>query len=459
MALEVGNWSTTDASNTFTVPDGAPEGWLGKDVNNVLRAVMGALRRFYADIEWLDLDWSAANTHATITRLSTTQFKVVGMDATSWMTVNRRVKLVGGTTDYGFITASSFSTDTTVTVTMDGGDVPASLTKSYVHCGRTLAKVAFNSDAVTLASLLPVNLGDPWRNKLVNGDFQIWQRGTSFTAEGYTADRWRATLGTGGAATISRQSHTLGQTDVPDEPQYFLRWTHGTNSSSVPILEQRIESVRTMAGQKLTASVYLKCGSTMTVVPKFKQFFGSGGSADVDSTAGSFAVTSSWTRFTYTVTLGAMTGKTIGAGDYLTLRLEMPTGATFTLDVSDAQVERGGTVSQYARQAAGDALDACQRFFAKTFPQATAPAQSAGNTGTINTVASGTAIFEGWSFPRTMRAIPTITTYAPDAASSNWSSGVAASVFYTSESLTNFYSAGAADQNAYSIHATADAEL
>ena len=28
-------------------------------------------------------------------------------------------------------------------------------------------------------------------NLLINGDFQVWQKGESFNAAGYTADRWR----------------------------------------------------------------------------------------------------------------------------------------------------------------------------------------------------------------------------------------------------------------------------
>ncbi|HYC63901.1 MAG TPA: hypothetical protein VEC14_04145, partial [Reyranellaceae bacterium] len=42
------NWDQTDASNTTAAPDGAPEGMAPSGVNNVIRAMMGAIKRRYA---------------------------------------------------------------------------------------------------------------------------------------------------------------------------------------------------------------------------------------------------------------------------------------------------------------------------------------------------------------------------------------------------------------------------
>ena len=62
-----------------------------------------------------------------------------------------------------------------------------------------------------------------FRNKLINGNFEIWQRATSQTSAGYgSADRWDNTH-IGSTKTASRQSFTNGQTDVPGNPKYFHR--------------------------------------------------------------------------------------------------------------------------------------------------------------------------------------------------------------------------------------------
>ena len=46
-------------------------------------------------------------------------------------------------------------------------------------------------------------------NYILNSSFDIWQRGTSFSATGYTADRWYASSSIV-ATTVSRQNRDAG---------------------------------------------------------------------------------------------------------------------------------------------------------------------------------------------------------------------------------------------------------
>src|SRR3982074_281431 len=47
MDIGASNWSETDASNSAPAPDGAPEGMFPSGVNDTIRAVMGATKRWY----------------------------------------------------------------------------------------------------------------------------------------------------------------------------------------------------------------------------------------------------------------------------------------------------------------------------------------------------------------------------------------------------------------------------
>lgn len=61
------------------------------------------------------------------------------------------------------------------------------------------------------------------RNKLINGNFDYWQRATSQTSSGYgSVDRWYGGH-SGTTKTASRQTFTVGQTDVPNNPKYWMR--------------------------------------------------------------------------------------------------------------------------------------------------------------------------------------------------------------------------------------------
>ena len=146
------------------------------------------------------------------------------------------------------------------------------------------------------------------KNKIINGDFGIWQRGTSFTLSAgtrtYTADRF-SDIFVGGSptVTISQQSFTAGTAPVAGyESSFFHRFAlSGTaTSNTANQTRQAIEDVRTFAGQTVTFSFWAKADSARTVNVYFGQIFGSGGSADVYTTSVPVSLTTSWARYTST---------------------------------------------------------------------------------------------------------------------------------------------------------------
>lgn len=222
-------------------------------------------------------------------------------------------------------------------------------------------------DVPTNAQLAPY-LG---RNLIINGDFSVWQRGTSQTSDGYgSADRWSMNA-SGATFTSDQQTHALGQTDVPSNPKYFLRHdvTTGNNFTGT---EHDIESVISTAGREVTLSFYAKGvnpgGGEAGV--RITQRFGTGGSpsASVVTDLSNFVLTSSWQRFTYTFTPASVSGKTLGTDGNDTLRILIGQGSdtstdAWNIDVSNVQLEFGDVATDFEYVSPADQEARCKRYF------------------------------------------------------------------------------------------------
>ena len=209
-------------------------------------------------------------------------------------------------------------------------------------------------------------------NAIINGAFDIWQRGTSFAspADGlYTADRFITFQnGTGATRTISQQTFTPGTAPVAGyESSYFFRYLCSNlgSGNSYQAMQNRIEDVRTFAGQTVTFSFWAKADSAKTITLALIQNFGSGGSSAVNvDVATTFSLTTSWTRFTRTVAVPSIAGKTIGAGSFLQLGFELGS-QVITFDTWGWQLESGSTATTFRRNAVNFAeeLASCKRYY------------------------------------------------------------------------------------------------
>ena len=119
-----------------------------------------------------------------------------------------------------------------------------------------------------------------FRNKIINGDFDIWQRATSQTTSGYGSDdHWR-NIHYGSTKTTSRQTFTVGQTDVPGNPKYYKRTvvTTGSGAGDFASILTKVEDVRTLSGKTATLTFYAKADSPKNIAVEVSQIFGTGGS-------------------------------------------------------------------------------------------------------------------------------------------------------------------------------------
>ena len=210
-----------------------------------------------------------------------------------------------------------------------------------------------------------------YRNLIINGAMQVAQRGTSFTTDNiYTLDRWRSGDGTGGtpARTLSQETFTLGQTDVPNA-HYYLR--HNQTSASTngnSSLVQKIEDVTRFDGQTVTLSFYAKADAAMDMDVSFIQDFGTGGSPSPDvAFTETVSIGTSWTRYTVTKTLGSLSGKTLGTDGVhtscLIFNIDFKPTSTFTFEATLFQLEYGESATEFEHRPYGTELQLCQRYF------------------------------------------------------------------------------------------------
>jgi len=126
------DFSTTAANNTTVGSVSVAEGMLPSTINNAFRGLAAEIREWYNDSQWVI--YGDGDGSFTITYASATSFTVSGVDVTSFYHVGRRVKAIATTpgTIFGTINASTFSTNTTVTVTWDSGSLANEAVTIYV---------------------------------------------------------------------------------------------------------------------------------------------------------------------------------------------------------------------------------------------------------------------------------------------------------------------------------------
>ena len=332
-----------------------------------------------------------------------------------------------------------------------------------------------------------------FRNKIINGDFSVNQRGftSGTTSATYGFDRWRQ-FNSGGTVTMSSQSFTIGSPAATGfESETFCRLVTASQSASgdYGVIQQPIENVRTFANSTVTISFWAKATSgTPKVAVEISQFFGTGGSpsADVDTLGGQVTLSTSWARYSVTMTIPSINGKTIGTTantSFIGLNLWISAGSTFnsrlssigiqnnTFDIWGVQVERGSVATPFEQRPMQTELALCQRYFQKSYSQGVTAGTvtDAGIYGFYGSTSGFTTILGTVQLKVSMRVAPTTVTYYRNdtgGIGGNWftssSSGSATpTTIYAGDSSFSFYQA---TNGAYLVggmygHWTASAEL
>jgi hypothetical protein len=284
----------------------------------------------------------------------------------------------------------------------------------------TTTNLSVGADGSTLVANSSASTGVSWagnlaagRNAVLNGAFDIWQRGTSITTNGtYTADRWYCSLGTPGS--VSRQA-TSDTTNLPNI-QYCARVgrNSGQSAQGFEQISQSLETVNSIpfAGKTVTMSFYARAGanfsSTSNALTLFLQsgtgtdqnvlVTWTGGATVINSTA---TLTTTWQRFTFTGTVPS-TATQLGWQIYYQTSASAA-GAADYFEITGIQLETGSVATPFIRQngTLQGELAACQRYCYQT-----SASQDVLGSGVAN---SSTVAYTFVPWPTTMRSTPAVT--------------------------------------------------
>jgi len=353
-------------------------------------------------------------------------------------------ELKGGTTGQVLSKTSNTNMDFTWVTTDDANAIQNSIVDAKgdligATAADTPARLAVGTNGQVLTADSTAATGLAWatpsggsntfyagKNKIINGDFNINQRSfTSLTCSGsdqYGFDRWLAVSNTG-TVTYSTQAFTAGTAPVTGyESTNFARMvTSGqSGTAAYAIIAQKMENVRTFANQTITVSFWAKASTgTPKVSVEIAQGFGSGGSSQVNTYAGQSTISTSWARYSVSVAVPSISGKTIGTSSFVQVGLWTSAGTDFnsrtgsigiqntTIDIWGVQAEAGSTATDFAIATGTMATElvACQRYYYRTSSANNSnPAYSLFCTGFASNT---TTILSTVNFPVSMRVAPT----------------------------------------------------
>lgn len=327
-------------------------------------------------------------------------------------------------------------------------------------------------------------------NLIINGDFQIWQRGAGGTASiaintvAYSADRWQAgVLATSQAITVSQQAGIYTNSYCCRVQRNNLVATTNNIFLTQPLT---ISQCFGIAGTTLCMSFQARRGTNYSAgsnVLGLAMITGTG-TSDKSWTATVYtgsatpafspsSCTLGTTFLSYSALVAVGTGITQLA-PYFFYTSVGTAGTNDYFEVTNVKLENALYPTPFNYMSFNDQLEGCLTFYNKSFTYSVAPANNASTGGkerAFQTIsASGTSYAPMIFYPKSMRASPTIVIYNPFANNSQITNsskgtdftGSAASTNNTCEKaalISGTLPGGSATGDICTYHFSADADL
>jgi hypothetical protein len=218
-------------------------------------------------------------------------------------------------------------------------------------------------------------------NLVINGGFNIWQRGTSFnptsvntlSGNNYGADRWQFLQATTSAAAFTQQANT------PSGPAGYNFYTRVQRVAAATlvtpyILQTSFESqnLRNVRGKFVTLSFWARAGANYSASSSELSVQVAGG-VGTDNTydnfstpfgvaSSAFTLTTGWKRFTLT-SAATLSTTTSQLGIRIAFTPVGTAGAADYFDITGVQLEVGTAPSEFEFEPFETTLRKCQRYY------------------------------------------------------------------------------------------------
>jgi microcystin-dependent protein len=261
-----------------------------------------------------------------------------------------------------------------VGISSKGGNLPHLNVQPYETINYIIKYTAAYVPQESELSPRVTNLESGVTNRILNGSFDIWQRGTSFTSpanSSYVADRWATNVPA--VSTISRQSASLTGF------QYCMRVQRNSGqTTTAPFYVGQpfaIEEAIQLAGKTATISFYARAGANFSSSGNALSVTVSTGTGasdanrmavtytgDVAALNTPVTLTTSWQIFSLTFTFGSTITQFM---PYFSFTPSGTAGANDYFEVTGVQLQTGSTASSFRRNAPSiqAELAACQRYY------------------------------------------------------------------------------------------------
>lgn len=324
------------------------------------------------------------------------------------------------------------------------------------------------TQAANLAALGSSGVSLGMKNRIINGNMAISQRGTSFTGitgGPYTLDRFVWSVAANGTWTVTQDTSAppgftyslkaacTASTGSPNqlrlvqiiEGYNVADLAYGTSSAKSTTFSFWIKTNKTgtyaVSVETATSGIYYHATFTVSAADTWEQktITISGSTAySLNTTNGSGLQFSIWFAGGSGVTSGSQPANTwLSDGTYTSiaagLTVNLADSTSNYVNVTGVQLEVGTTATNFDFRSYGTELSLCQRYFYASPATADSPLGAGFGSGT-------TAVYANGYFPVTMRAQPTLSTQGSTTGTVVTTAGIGGSIASVSAPITSLNS-------------------